>query len=109
MKPFGRALIVVGAIVIVFLSIVVGMVLVALGFILQALPSDEVGTGERRCPHCKAVIRSDATKCKHCASDVTERPGATERFDGQWQCKCGSLNDSEIAKCACGRVPGAIY
>ncbi len=45
----------------------------------------------RRCPECKELIRKDATKCKHCASDVEpEQADTSNDKHAPQECpKCG--------------------
>ena len=35
-----------------------------------AQATQEPGPGERRCPHCAEIIRTEAKVCKHCGRDI---------------------------------------
>lgn len=54
----------------------------------------------------RAEVESEEAQAAAEAIGVMER-GAPE---GQWKCRCGTLNDAAETTCTeCGRVPGAIY
>lgn len=37
------------------------------------------------CPHCKAPVHREATKCPHCAEWLVEKPSKFEQFLPPWQ------------------------
>jgi hypothetical protein len=57
----------------------------------------------KRCPHCKELIKIDATICKHCQKDLTEK-----KFLGNDDVcsKCGEQRTSKVYKVCqkCGKL-----
>jgi hypothetical protein len=46
----------------------------------EVLELDALASGEmKRCPSCAELVRSEATKCRHCGAELETRPKARLR------------------------------
>ena len=90
---------------VIFLSIVLSpligiIVALAMGEDKDAIESKEVASGgQRKCPFCAEMVKSEAIVCKHCGKELpvveeAEEVAAeiAEPAGNTWTCTCGAVN-----------------